>query len=151
MRTGIVLVGVLCAAAAAAQERAAQPVTGRIDLDSIAALVVTFASCAALHAAAAEALERAALLPYAATARRRAGVDQLAVAYLLAEDRVAKGGTPRELASFTDYVEQLTAAARERMVAVVEDPDPAAYKREENICASLIPLEDEILSKLGAD
>ena len=150
MRTGIVLVSLLAAAGAAAEERAT-PIANRVDLDSITALVVTFASCAALHAAAADALEGANLLPYADTARRRAEVEQLAVTYLLAEDRSAKGGSSLEPASFTAYVEQLTAHAREHMIAIVTNPDPTPYKREEQICSSLIPLEDEILAKISAD
>ena len=128
-----------------------QPIANRVDLDSIGALVVTFASCAALHAAAAETLERADLRAYAETARRHAAIDQLAVTYLLAEDRIAKGGAPEDAASFTPYVEQLTAQARDRMIAIVENPDPAPYKREEAICSSLIPLEDEILAKISSD
>jgi hypothetical protein len=151
MRTGIVFVGLLAATVAAAQEHAAQPVANRIDLDSITALVVTFASCAALHAAAAEKLEQAELHGYAATARRRAEVDQLAATCLLAEDRIAKGGTPRDPSAFTAYVEELTALARNRMLAIVSDPDPAAYKKEEAVCSSLTPLEDEILAKISAD
>jgi len=121
----------------------------RIDLDSVTALVVTFASCAALHAAAADVLEREGLPDFAATARRRAQADQLTAMYLLAEDRVAKGGAPRELTSYTSYVEQLTAAAHDRMVALVKDADATGFKREEDYCSSLIPLEDEVVAKLG--
>jgi hypothetical protein len=151
MRTRIVLLSLLAATSAAGQEHAATPIANRVDLDSITALVVTFASCTALHVAAAETLERAGLTAYAATARRRAEIDQLAVTYLLTEDRIAKGGAALEPASFTGYVQQLTAQARDRMLAIVENPDPAPYKREEAVCSSLIPLEDEILAKISAD
>ncbi len=41
--------------------------------------------------------------------------------YLLAEDRVAKGGTRRDPTEFTGYVEDLTAQARDRMANVVDD------------------------------
>ena len=71
--------------------------------------------------------------------------------YLLAQDHAAKGGPPRELDSYTSYVEQLTAAARERMVSIVMKEDAAPFKREEAICTELIPLEDEILAKISAD
>ena len=54
-----------------------QPIANRVDLDSISALVATFASCAALHAAAAETLERADLRAYAETARRHLGIASL--------------------------------------------------------------------------
>jgi hypothetical protein len=141
----------LAAVAIGAEEHAARPIANRVDLDSITALVVTFASCAALHAAAAEALEGAEMLAYAETARRRAAVDQLAVTYLLAEDRAAKGAPPADPASFSAYVEQLTAEARERMVAIVKNPDPSPYKREEGICSSLTPLADEILAKISTN
>ena len=153
MRTRtVLLVASLCATAAHAQEPTVQPIANRIDLESITALVVTFASCAALHKAAADALETAGLpAEYAVTARRRAEVDQLAVTYLLAEDRVAKGGPAREPAAFAAYVEQLTAQANDRMRAIVASADPAPYKREEAICSSLIPLTDEILAKISAD
>lgn len=150
MRTGIVLLAFCISAAANAQQRAATPVANRIDLDSITALAVQLASCAALHAAAADALERASMSDYAARARQRAEVDQLVTAYLLAEDRVAKGGIRREPATFTSYVEELTAQAHERMAAVVAAADPAAYKHEEAICSSLTPLVDEVLPKIGA-
>lgn len=150
MRTRIVLAALCCMSeAAAAQEPTLRPVANRIDLESVTALVVTFASCAALHAAAADALEAAGLpADYSATARRRAEVDQLAVAYLLAQDRIAKGGIAPEPASFASYIEQLTAEASDRMRAIVADANPASYKKEEAICSSLIPLTDEILAKI---
>ena len=151
MRTGIVLASLLIGTGAVAQERAAQPIDNRLDLHSISALVATFASCAALHVAAAKALDEAALHPHAATARRRAQIDQLAVTYLLAEDRAAKGGPAPDPASFTAYVEHLTAQAHGRMLAVVTNPDPAPYKKEEAICSSLTPLEDEILAKIKTE
>jgi hypothetical protein len=149
MRTGIVLAGLLSVGIASAQEttHAAQ----HVDLDSVAALVVTVASCAALHSAAAEVLDREHLRDHAETARRRGEVDQLTAMYLLAQDRVAKGGTPQPLTSYTSYVEQLTAAARERMAALVSNADAAPFKREEDFCASFIPLEDEILGKISVD
>ena len=71
--------------------------------------------------------------------------------YLLAEDRIAKGGTPQPLTSFTSHVEQLTAAARDRMMALVTDEDVSTFRREEDFCASFIPLEDEILGKISVD
>jgi hypothetical protein len=153
MRTGIVLASVLCLGVASAQETsgAAQHVAHLIDLDSVAALVVTVTTCAALHAAAADVLDRENLRDHAETARRRAEVDQLTAMYLLAQDRVAKGGTPEPLTSYTSYVEQLTAAARDRMLAIVTSEDAVAFKREEDFCASFIPLEDEILGKISVD
>jgi hypothetical protein len=151
MRTGIVLAGLLSVGVASAQEtpHAAQPVARHIDLDSVAALVVTVASCAALHSAAATVLEREHLRDHAETARHRGEVDQLTAMYLLAQDRVAKGGAPEPLTSYTSYVEQLTAAARDRMAALVTNADATPFKREEDFCASLIPLEDEILGKIS--
>jgi hypothetical protein len=153
MRTGIVLAGLLAVGVVSAQESPAAhtQVAHRIDLDSVTALVVTVASCAALHAVAAEVLERENLAEHAETARRRGQVDQLAAMYLLAQDRVAKGGTPEPLTSYTSYVEQLTASARDRMLAIVTNEDAAAFKREEDFCASFIPLEDEILGKISVD
>jgi hypothetical protein len=153
MRTGIVLAGLVAVGVASAQESPAArtQVAHRIDLDSVAALVVTVASCAALHAVAAEMLEREHLLEHAATARRRAEVDQLAAMYLLAQDRVAKGGTPEPLTAYTSHVEQLTAAARDRMLTIVTSQDAGPFKREEDFCASFIPLEDEILGKISVD
>jgi len=153
MRTWIVLAGSFAVGVVSAQEIPAThtQVAHRIDLDSVAALVVTVTSCAALHAAAAEVLERENLADHAETARRRGEVDQLAAMYLLAQDRVAKGGTPEPLTSYTSYVEQLTAAARERMLAIVTNENIAVFKREEDFCASFIPLEDEILGKISVD
>jgi hypothetical protein len=154
MRTRIVLAGLFSLRLAAAQEpldAAHQPAGERIDLDSVAALVVTLASCAALHDAAAGVLEREHMRDHAATARRRAEVDQLAAMYLLGEDRVAKGGAAQPFASYTSFVEQLTAAARDRMIAIVTGEDVAPFKREEDFCAALIPLEDEILGKISVD
>ena len=152
MRTRIVLITLLCASAAPAEEPAAPPTAGgSIDLDSVAALVATVASCAALHAAAADVLDRERLPDHAAVARRRAHVDQLTAMYLLAEDRVAKGAARQDLTAFTSSVEQLTAAARVRMSAVVANEDPTAFRREEDVCESLVPLEDEVLAKLAAD
>ena len=150
MRTGIVLGGVFCAFAALAQEPAGPPAPVA-DLQSVAALVQRFASCAALHAAAAERLEHAGMVSYAEMARRRAGVDQLAISYLLAEERIAKGGIVREPFSLTPYAEELTAQASGRMAAIVADEDPAAYEREEAACSLLTPLADEILAKISAD
>jgi hypothetical protein len=153
MRTGIVLAALFSVSVASAQQSPIghAQVAHRIDLDSVAALVVTVTSCAALHAVAAEVLDREKLHDHAETARRRAEVDQLAAMYLLAEDRVAKGGAPKPLTSYTSYVEQLTAAARERMLAIVTNDDAAPFKREEDFCASFIPLEDEILGKISVD
>ena len=152
MRTGIVLVGLLTAMVASAQENGptAQRVAQRVDLDSVTALVVTLASCAALHSAAAEMLEHE-LPDHAETARRRAQADQYTAMYLLAEDRVAKGGAPRALTSYTSYVEQLTAAGLERMTAILTKGDVAAFQKEEDLCSSLIALEDEALAKIGAE
>jgi hypothetical protein len=96
-------------------------------------------------------LDRERLPDHAEVARRRANVDQLTAMYLLAEDRVAKGGTRQELTAFTSHVEQLTAAAFARMSAVVASADPSAFRREEDVCESLVPLEDEVLAKLAAD
>jgi len=149
MRTWIVLVGSLVMAAAPAQE--SSPASQRIDLDSVSALVAAVASCAALHVAAAEVLDREGLTAHAETARRRAQADQVTAMHLLSEDRVAKGGPPLELTAYTAQVEQLTAAARERMTAIVTHTDASLFEREEEICASLIPLEDEILANLAAD
>jgi hypothetical protein len=153
MRTGIVLVALFSAAAALAQQGPAteQPVAQRIDIESVAALIVTVSSCAALHAAAADVLDRGDLREHADTARRRAEVDQLAAMYLLAQDRVVKGGNALPLTSYTSYVEQLTAAAYDRMAALVTNADTAPFKREEDFCASFIPLEDEILGKISVD
>lgn len=149
MRAGIVLAGWALAAAAAAQE----PGGGqqRVELDSVAALVAAVASCAALHSAAGDALERGGLAAYADVARRRAEVDQLTAMYLVAEDGVAKGGVRRDLTSYASYVEQLTAAAREQMAAIVTLQDIGRFKKEEDYCASFIALEDETMGKIGAD
>ena len=121
------------------------------DLGSVAALVSQFASCAALHAAAAERLERADMWPYAEAARRRAGIDQLAITYLLAQERIANGGIARDPASLTPHAEELTAAASGRMTAIVAHADPEAYEREEAACSLLTPVADEILAKISAD
>ncbi len=152
MRTWIVLLGCFLAATAQAEDTGANAHGAqRIDLDSVAALVATLGSCAALHAAAATMLDREHLPDYAETARRRAMADLLAAMYLLREDRVAKGGIPQELVAYTAYVEELTAAAAERVAAIVASGDPAPFKREEDFCGSLIPLEDEILAKIAAE
>lgn len=147
MRTWIVLGVWCCSALAQAEETAPQ----RIDLDSVAALVATVASCAALHAAAADVLDRERLSDHAEVARRRAHVDQLTAMYLLAEDRVAKGGARQDLGEFSAHVEQLTAAAYARMAAVVASDDPAAFRGEEDVSESLVALEDEVLAKLAQD
>ena len=142
------MVCALIAASAGAQEpRPPQ----RIDLDSISALVATVAGCAALHSAAADALERGGLPAYADVARRRADVDQLTAMYLVSEDRVAKGGVRRDLMSYASYVEDLTAAAREQMAAIVTLQDIGKFSKEEDFCASLIALEDETLAKIDAE
>jgi hypothetical protein len=153
MRTGIIVAGLFSFGLAAAQEPSApaRPQPERIDLESAAGLIATIASCAALHAAAADLLERENLSEHATTARRRAEIDQLTAMYLLAEDRVANGGSREPLTAFTSSVEQLTAAAAERMNAIVTGADAARIKREEDFCASFIPLEDEILGKIDAD
>jgi hypothetical protein len=151
MRTGIVLLGLLCAGiAAAGEERVAvgDSTATRIDLDSVAALVVSVTTCAALHSAAAEVLDREHLPQHAETARRRAQVDQVAAMYLLAQDHAAKGGPPRELDSYTSYVERLTAAATSEWRLCDEGrcrPSARGSDRTE-----LIPLEDEILAKISA-
>jgi hypothetical protein len=150
MRTWIVLGGVVCAVTALAQEPAAPPAPVT-NFESVAALVHQFASCAALHVAAAERLERAGMSTYADIARRRAWVDQLAITYLLVEERIANGGIVREFFSLTPYAEELTAQASGRMAAIVADDDPASYGREEAACSSLTPLADEILAKISAD
>src|SRR5262245_55688499 len=73
MRAGIALAAWLLAVTASAQEPGRAPQSGaRIELDSVAALVAAVAGCAALHSAAAEALERGGLPAYADVARRRA-------------------------------------------------------------------------------
>jgi hypothetical protein len=149
MRTGIVLTSVVWAAAALGQEPAATPATVA-KLESVAELVQRFASCAALHVAAAERLERAELWQYADMARRRAGVDQLAITYLLAEERIVNGGAARDPVSLISYAEELTAQASDRMAAIVADDDATAYEREEAACSSLTPLADEILAKISA-
>ena len=141
MRTGIVLAGVLSIRSC---ERAGTSVPARhaperIDLDSVAGLIATIASCAALHSAAADLLDREKLHEHAATARRRAEVDQLTAMYLLAEDRVAKGASREPLTAFTSAVEQLTAAASDRMGAIVKGEDSARIKREEDFCAVVHP------------
>jgi hypothetical protein len=157
MRTWIVLVLSLVASlvvtAAPAQESSHATGAGgaHIDLESVDALVALAASCAALHAAAGELLEREGLNLHAETARRRAQADQVTAMHLLAEDRVAKGATPLELTAYTAQVEQLTAAARDRMTAILTHTDPALFESEEQVCSSLIPLEDEVLAKLTAD
>jgi hypothetical protein len=151
MRTRIVLATLLLCGTAAAEDRPAPPAAPRLDLESGAALVVTVATCAALHAAPADMLDSGNLHEHAATARRRAEVDQLTAMYLLAEDRVAKGGAPQPLASFTSYVEELTAAAYDRMRAIVAHEDKSTFQREEDFCAQFIPLEDEVLGKISVD
>jgi hypothetical protein len=152
MRTGIVLTCLVWSAGAAAQSGAQGSLSSaRFDADSVIDLVVTAASCAALHAAAADALDHANLAGHAATARRRAEADQLTAMYLLAEDRAAKGGTHEPLTRFAGHVEQLTAAAYERMKALVTNDDASSFEREEDFCARLIPLEDEILGKIPTD
>jgi hypothetical protein len=150
MRTGIVLASVAAAAAALAEDPAATPVTAA-ELGSVARLVSQFASCAALHAAAAERLEGAGMWQYAEVARRRAGIDQLAITYLLAEERIANGAIARDPVSLTPYAEKLTAEASGRMTAIVASADPADYERAEAACSLLTPLADEILAKISAD
>lgn len=141
----------LLAATASAQEPSrSESSPTRVELDSVAALVAAVAGCAALHSAAADALARGGLPAYADVARRRAEADQLTAMYLVAEDRVAKGGVRRDLTSYTSYVEQLTAAARERMAAIVTLQDIARFSKEEDYCASFIALEDETMSKIAA-
>lgn len=152
MRAAIALAGWLLAVQAAAQQPGGgQQPGGRIELDSVAALVAAVAGCAALHSAAAQALERGGLPAYADVARRRAEADQLTAMYLIAEDRVAKGGLRRDPTSYASYVEQLTAAAKERMAEIVTLQDIARFSKEEDYCASFIALEDETMSKIAAD
>jgi hypothetical protein len=152
MRAAIALAAWLLAASASAQEPGRVQQSGaRIELDSVAALVAAVAGCAALHSAAAEALEHGGLPAYADVARRRAEADQLTAMYLVAEDRVAKGGVRREVTSYTSYVEQLTAAARQQMAAIVTLQDIARFTKEEDYCASFIALEDETMAKIGAE
>jgi hypothetical protein len=149
MRTRIV-VAIACALAATGA--AAQPPAGpRIDLDSVAALVAAVAGCAALHSSAADALERGGLAAYADVARRRAEADQLTAMFLVAEDRVAKGGARRDYMSYASYVEDLTAAARAHMAAIVTLQDIDKFTNEEDFCASLVALEDETLAKINAE
>jgi hypothetical protein len=150
MRTRIV-VAIACALAAAGAVAQAPAAAQRIDLDSVAALVATVAGCAALHSAAADALERGGLAAYADVARRRAEVDQLTAMFLVAEDRVAKGGARRDYMSYASYVEDLTAAARAHMAAIVTLQDIDKFTNEEDFCASLVALEDETLAKINAD
>lgn len=139
----------LVAATAAGQEPgSAQP---RVELDSVAALVAAVAACAALHSAAADALEHGGLPAYADVARRRAEVDQLTAMYLVAEDRVSKGGIRHDLTSYASYVEQLTASARQQMAAIVTLQDIARFTKEEDYCTSLIALEDETMGRIAAD
>jgi len=152
MRTAIVLTSLLWFGGAAAQSGVPDsPGSERFHVDSVIDLIVTAASCAALHAAAADALDSAHLDAHAATARRRAEADQLTAMYLLAEDRAAKGGTREPLTRFASDVEQLTAAAYERMRALVTNKDASSFEREEDLCARLIPLEDDILGKIPSD
>jgi hypothetical protein len=84
-------------------------------------------------------------------ARRRAEVDQLTAMYLVAEDRVSKGGIRRDLTSYASYVEQLTASARQQMAAIVTLQDIARFTKEEDYCTSLIALEDETMGRIAAD
>ncbi|HET8699282.1 MAG TPA: hypothetical protein VFO94_17485, partial [Gammaproteobacteria bacterium] len=70
---------------------------------------------------------------------------------LVAEDRVAKGGVRRDFTSYASYVDDLTAAARDQMAAIVTLQDIDKFTNEENFCASLIALEDETLAKINAD
>jgi hypothetical protein len=153
MRAGIALAGCwLLAVTAAAQPPSAEERRAtRVPLDSVAALVAAVAGCAALHSAAADALERGGLPAYAEVARRRAEVDQLTAMYLVAEDRVAKGGIRRDLLAYASYVDELTAAARERMTAIVTLEDIARFTNEEDYCASFIALEDDTISRIGAE
>jgi len=119
-------------------------------LDSVTDVVLRVTSCAALHIVAMRALNDTGHSANADTARTRARADQVTAMYLLEQQRVAMGGTPQPLASFEPYVQQLMAGALERMAALVASGDVARFRGEEEFCASLLPLENEVAAKLGA-
>ena len=60
-------------------------------------------------------------------------------------------GVRRDLMSYGSYVEDLTAAARQQMAAIVTLQDIARFTKEEDYCASFIALEDETMGKIAAD
>jgi hypothetical protein len=118
--------------------------------DSVAALVVSVTSCAALHVVSMRALTDLGHTANAETARTRARADQVTAMYLLAQERIAMGGAPQPLASFEPYVQQLMAGSLERMAAIISSGDVARFRNEEEFCASLLPLENEVAAKLSA-
>ena len=150
----IALIAWLCAAAATSADEtsdthateAPQPAAG----DSVTEVVLSVASCAALHVVAMRALTDMGRTVNAETARTRARADQVTAMYLLAQQRIALGGAPQPLASFEPYVQQLMAGAFERMAALIASGDVARFRSEEELCASLLPLEDEVAAKLNA-
>jgi len=118
--------------------------------DSVAALVVSVTSCAALHVVAMRALTDIGHTVNAETARTRARADQVTAMYLLAQERIAMGGAPQPLASFEPYVQQLMAGSLEQMAAIISSGDVARFRSEEDFCATLLPLESEVAAKLSA-
>ena len=118
--------------------------------DSVTEVVLSVTSCAALHVVAMRALTDMGRTVNAETARTRARADQVTAMYLLAQQRIALGGAPQPLASFEPYVQQLMAGSFERMAALIASGDVARFRSEEEFCASLLPLEDEVAAKLNA-
>jgi len=150
----IVVIAWLCMATPTSAEETSDTQPGAAQKpaapDSVAELVVSVTSCAALHVVAMRALTDTGHTLNADTARTRARADQVTAMYLLAQQRVAMGGAPQPLASFEPYVQQLMAGSLERMAALVASGDVARFRSEEEHCASLLPLENEIAAKLGA-
>lgn len=150
----IALIAWLCTAAAtSADETSETPPSAAPQpaaRDSVTEVVLSVTSCAALHVVAMRALNDMGRTANAETARTRARADQVTAMYLLAQQRVALGGPPRPLASFEPYVQQLMAGAFERMAALVASGDVARFRSEEEFCASLLPLENEVAAKLNA-
>jgi len=151
---GIALIASLCTVAVTSAEETSgatpSEATKRAAPDSVAALVVSVASCAALHVVSMRALTDTGHVVNAETARTRARADQITAMYLLAQERIAMGGAPRPLSSFEPYVQQLMAGSLERMAALVASGDVARFRSEEEFCVSLLPLENEVAAKLGA-
>jgi len=144
----------LCAAAPRGEEPAAAERDGgdkRASPDSVALLVVSLTSCAALHFSAQEALNADGSTAHAEEAKRRGQAAAMTAMYVLAQSRISHGGAPQPLSSFRPYVDQMISASLERMAAIIKNGDVAQFRSEEETCASLSPLEDEVIAKIAAE
>ena len=83
--------------------------------------------------------------------KRRGQAAAVTAMYLLAQERIAHGGAPQPLSSFRPYVEQMISASLERVAAIIKNDDVAQFRSEEETCASLQSLENEVTAKIAAE